>query len=62
MAKNTEFHPRGPVPKKVKRVPVEQRGKLIEFPKKKFTAQSKSEVTSEHAEVNPATVVFFGCF
>ena len=43
MAKVIEFHLRGPVPKKVKPVPIEQRGKLVEFPKEKFGAQSKTE-------------------
>ena len=62
MAKVIEFHVRGPVPMKVKPVPIEQRGKLIEFPKEKFAAQSKTENISERGEVRPSTVVFFGCF
>jgi hypothetical protein len=36
MAKLIEFDLHGPVPKKVKPVPIEQRGKLVEFPKEKF--------------------------
>jgi hypothetical protein len=36
MAKVIEFYLRGPVPKKVKPVPIEQRGKLVEFPKGKL--------------------------
>ena len=40
MAKLIEFYLHGPVPKKAKPVPIEQRGKLIEFPKEKFGAQS----------------------
>jgi len=34
MAKLIEFDLHGPVPKKVKPVPIEQRGKLVEFPSK----------------------------
>ena len=33
MAKVIEFYLRGPVSKKVKPVPIEQHGKLVEFPK-----------------------------
>lgn len=62
MAKLIEFYLHGPVPKKVKPVPIEQRGKLVEFPKEKFGAQSKTEDTTEISEVSPATVLFFGCF
>ena len=62
MAMVIEFYLRGPVPKKVKPVPIEQRGKLVEFPKEKFGAQSKTEDTTERSEVSPATVLFFGCF
>ena len=32
IAKVIEFYLRGPVPKKVKPVPIEQRGKIVEFP------------------------------
>jgi len=62
MAKLIEFYLRGPAPKKVKPVPIEQRGKLVEFPKEQFTAQSKIEDTTERSEVSPSTVIFFGCF
>ena len=62
MAKVIELYIRGPVPKKVKPVPIEQRGKLIEFPKEKVAAQSKTEDSTERGEVRPSTVVFFGCF
>ena len=62
MAKNIKFHHRGPVPKKVKPVPINQRGKRVEFPKESFAAQSKTEDISERGEVRPSTVVFFGCF
>jgi hypothetical protein len=36
MAKLIEFDLHGPVPKKVKPVPIEQRGKLVEFRKGKI--------------------------
>jgi hypothetical protein len=62
MARVIEFYIRGPVPKKVKPVPMEQRGKLVEFPKAQFAAQSKSEDNTERGEVSPSSVVFFGCF
>jgi len=62
MAKNNKFYPRGPVPKKVKPVPIEQREKLVEFAKEKFGAQSKTEDIAERGEVRPSTILFFGCF
>ena len=62
MAKVIEFYLRGPLTKKVKPVPIQQRGKLVEFPKEKFGAQSKTEDTAKRSEVSPATVLFFGCF
>ena len=61
MAKVIEFNLRGPVPKKVKPVPIEQRGKLVEFPKQQFAAQSKTEDITKRGE-SPSTVLFFGCF
>ena len=62
MAKMIEFYIRGPVQKKVNPVPIEQRGKLVELPKKEFAALSKTENITEGDEVRPSTVVFFGCF
>ena len=62
MAKVIEFYLRGPVPKKVKPVPIEQRGKLVEFPKEQFAAQSKTEEITERGEVRQSTALFFGCF
>ena len=62
MAKVIEFYLRGPVPKKVKLVPIKQRGKLVEFPKDKFVAQSKTEDATERSGVSPSPVPFFGCF
>jgi hypothetical protein len=62
MAKVIEFYSRGPVPKKVKPVPNEQHGQLVEFPKEEFAARSKTEDITERGEVRPSTVVFVGCF
>jgi hypothetical protein len=62
MAKVIDFYSRGPVPKKVKPVPIEQRGKLVEFSKENFAAQSKPKDTTEHGEGSASTVLFFGCF
>ena len=62
MAKVIEFYLRGPVPKKVKPVPIQHRGKLVEFPKEQFAAQSKTEDNTERGEVSQSTVLCFGCF
>jgi hypothetical protein len=62
MVTNMKFCFRDPVPKKMKPVPIEQRGKLVEFPKEQFTAQSKTEDATECGEVSPSTIIFFGCF
>jgi len=43
MAKNIKFHPRDPVPRKVKPERLKQRGKLVEFPKENSAAKSKTE-------------------
>ena len=61
MAKVIEFYVRGPV-QKVKPVPIEQRGKLVEFPKEQFAAQSKTEDITERGEVSPSSVLCFGWF
>jgi len=62
MAKVIEFYLRGPAPKKVKPVPIERRGMLVELPKEKFAARSKTEDITERGEVSPSTVLCFGCF
>jgi len=62
MAKVIEFYLRGPVPRKGEPVPIEQRGKLVEFPKANFAAQSKSEDNTERGEVSLSTVLFCGGF
>jgi hypothetical protein len=62
MAKVIEFNPRGTVPQKVKPVLIEQRGKLVEFPKEQFDAQSQTENITQRGEVSSSTVFYFGCF
>jgi hypothetical protein len=62
MAKNIKFHPRDPVPKKVKPERFKQRGKLVEFPKGNYAVKSKTEDITERGEVSPSTVLCFGCF
>jgi hypothetical protein len=62
MAKVIQFYLRGPAPKKVKPVPIERRGMLVEFPKETFTAQSKTEDITERGEISQSTVLCFGCF
>jgi len=62
MAKVIEFYSRDPVLKKVKTVPLEQHGKIVEFPKENFATQSKTKDNTERGEVSSSTVVFFGCF
>ena len=57
-----EFYLRGPVPKKVKPVPIEQRGKIVEFPQEQFAAQFKTEDITERGHVSPSTVLCLGCF
>jgi hypothetical protein len=62
MAKVIEFYLRGPLPKKVKPVPIAQRGKLVEFIEAQFAAQSKAEDITERGEASPPTVLLYGCF
>ncbi len=62
MAKVIEFHLRNPAPKKVKPVPIQRRGMLVEFPKEKFATQSKTKDITERGEVSQSTVLCFGCF
>ena len=62
MAKVVEFCSRCPLAKKVKPIPIEQRGKLVEFPKESFAAQSKTEDIAGPGEASPSTVSFLRCF
>ena len=61
MAKVIEFYVRGPV-QKVKPVPIEQRGKLVQFHKENSAAKSKTKDITERGEVSQSTVLCFGCF
>ena len=62
MAKLIEFYVRGPLAKKVNPIPIEERGKPVEFPKETFAAHSRTEDITERAEVSPFTVLFFWLF
>ena len=62
MANVIEFYLRNTAPKKVKPVPIERRGMLVEFPKEKFAEQSKTKDISERGEVSQSTILCFGCF
>ncbi len=62
MAKNIKFHPRDPVPRKVKPERLKQRGKLVQFHKENSAAKSKTKDITERGEVSPSTVLCFGCF
>jgi hypothetical protein len=52
MAKVIDFYLHGPVPKKGKPVPIEQRGKLVEFPKENIATQSKTKDNTERGKVS----------
>ena len=62
MAKMIEFYVRGALAKKAKPIPIEERGKLVEFPKEQFAARPKTEDITERGEVSLSTVLCFGCF
>ena len=62
MAKVIEFYLRSHVPKRDKPVAIEQRGKLVEFPKEPSAAHPKTKDITERVEVSPSTAPFFGCF
>jgi len=61
MSKVIEFYPRGRVSQKVKPVPIEQRGKLVEFPKEQIAVQSQTENITQRGERSSSTVFCFGC-
>ena len=62
MAKVIEFYLRGPVPKKLKPGPIEEHGKLVEFPEEPYAARSKTEDIAERGEERPSPIFYFGCF
>ena len=62
MAKVIEFDLRGPLAKRVKPIPIEERGKLVEFPKEIFAAQSKTKDITERSEGSRSTVRYIFWF
>jgi hypothetical protein len=62
MAKVIEFYARDLFPKKVKSVPRDRRGELIEFPKDKAASASKTPKIPERDEGNPFAASWPGCF
>ena len=62
MAKVIKFYLPDPLAKEVKPIPIEQRGKLVEFAKEKVAPESKNEDKTERGEVSPSTVPCFGWF
>jgi hypothetical protein len=62
MAKLIEFYVRDLVPKKVKWVPRDQRGKVIEFPNDKSALAAKADQLRELDEAGLTVVSWPGCF
>jgi hypothetical protein len=62
MAKVIEFHVRDLFPKKVKSVPSDRRGEVIEFPKDKAAVASNTPKIRERDEGNPFPASWPGCF
>ena len=62
MAKVIEFYARDLFPKKVKSVPRDRRGELIEFPKDKAVVASNTPKIRERDEGNPFAASWPGCF
>jgi hypothetical protein len=62
MAKVIEFYARDLFPRKVRSVPRDRRGKVIEFPKDKPTVAGKTAKTWEREEADPIAASWPGCF
>ncbi len=62
MAKVIEFYVRDLFPKKVKSVPRDRRGEVIEFPNYKPTVEGKAAKIRERDEGNPFAASWPGCF
>jgi hypothetical protein len=62
MAKVIEFYVRDLFPKKVKSVPRDRRGEVIEFPNYKPTVAGKTPKIPERDEGNPFAASWPGCF
>jgi hypothetical protein len=62
MAKVIQFDVRDLFPKKVKWLPRDQRGKVIEFPKEKSALAAKADQIRELDEAGLTAVSWPGCF
>jgi hypothetical protein len=62
MGKVIQFHIRDLSPKKVKPVPRQQRGKVIEFPKEKSALGAKTKKVRGFEEADLIAVSWPGCF
>jgi hypothetical protein len=62
MAKVIEFYARDFFPTRVKSVPRDRRGKVIEFPKDKPAAAGKAAKIRERDESDPIAASWPGCF
>jgi RNA processing factor Prp31 len=62
MAKVIEFYIRDLFPKKVKWLPRDQRGKVIEFLKEKSALAAKADQIRERDEAGLTAVSWPGCF
>jgi hypothetical protein len=62
MGKVIQFHVRDLSPKKVKSVPRQERGKVIEFSKVKFALGAKTRKVREFDEAGLLAVSWPGCF
>jgi hypothetical protein len=62
MAKVIEFYVRDLFPKKVKSVPCDRRGEVIEFPKDKPTAAGQTAKIRERDEGDPIAASWPECF
>jgi hypothetical protein len=62
MAKVIEFYVRDLFPKKVKWLPRDQRGKVIEFPKEKSALAAKADQIRELDDAGLTAISWPGCF
>jgi hypothetical protein len=62
MARVIEFYVRDLIPKKVKWVPRDQRGKVIEFPKEKPAQSGTTDQVRNRYEAGSMAVSWDGCF
>jgi len=62
MARVIEFYVRDLIQKKVKWVPRNQRGKVIEFPREKSAQSATTDRVRDLREAGPVVVSWPGCF